>query len=478
MMQACGAVMRHASVTTATTAAVDACILTERASAQAISANRSWLATTGFQMKTCAFTVQSDKVEAALPALQENWAEVKRSILQSETAVISAVALQIQGAQRVMTESVGASLTVTTSQNTHTHVLLGQILQALQPGFTATNATASGQMHYQGNEKLQMMPAASFQSPDMIPAASFLRPGASFSPATFGDEGGHVHYEGNETLQMMPAASFQSLDMLPAASFLRLGASFSPEPFGDEGGHCDDFIMLMTDQEEAAYSTLSSVDNLCGEPVFHTAVPHNHLHLLQKNGTDTCSLPDCAMDANCFANQEWDPDVGPPFTLERAQQSTSTTLMPPATPIQPPTSVPSTSRTLQNDARSPNPSWVRVSGIPRTEQTDDRRLSTMRTPTANAPAEARKPLSAMSAGQLPALRMRTVGTSGRALDKSSIENENQLCNAHSSLFSKLLSPDRMRDVLTEQTARGNNSSSSAFYWHSKQISGPPLCPIS
>jgi riboflavin biosynthesis pyrimidine reductase len=124
MMQACGAVMRHASVTTATTAAVDACILTERASAQAISANRSWLATTGFQMKTCAFTVQSDKVEAALPALQENWAEVKRSILQSETAVISAVALQIQGAQRVMTESVGASLTVTTSQNTHTHVLL------------------------------------------------------------------------------------------------------------------------------------------------------------------------------------------------------------------------------------------------------------------------------------------------------------------------------------------------------------------
>ena len=124
MMQACGAVMRHASVTTAIAAAVDACVLTERASAQSISANRSWLAPHGFQMKTCAFTVQSDKVEAALPALQENWAEVKRSILQSETAVISAVAQQIQGAQRVITETVGVSLAATTSQNNHTHASL------------------------------------------------------------------------------------------------------------------------------------------------------------------------------------------------------------------------------------------------------------------------------------------------------------------------------------------------------------------
>ncbi len=83
MMEACGAVMRHASVTTAIAAAVDACVSIERASAQSISANRSLLAPHGFQMKTCAFTVQSDKVEAALPAIQENWAEVKNSILQS-----------------------------------------------------------------------------------------------------------------------------------------------------------------------------------------------------------------------------------------------------------------------------------------------------------------------------------------------------------------------------------------------------------
>jgi hypothetical protein len=109
-------------------------------------------------------------------------------------------------------------------------MLLCQILQALQPGFTATNVTANGQMHYQGNE----------------------------------------------TLQMMPAASFQSIEMMPAASFLMPGASFSPETFGDKGGHSDDFIMLLSDQQDAAYSMLSSVDNLCGEPVFHTAVPQNH----------------------------------------------------------------------------------------------------------------------------------------------------------------------------------------------------------
>ena len=104
LVEACATVMRHASVTTEIAAAVESSILTERASAQSISANRSWLAPLGFHMKTCAFTVQSEKVEAALPALQENWAVVKRSILQSETAVISAVAQQIQGAQHVITE--------------------------------------------------------------------------------------------------------------------------------------------------------------------------------------------------------------------------------------------------------------------------------------------------------------------------------------------------------------------------------------
>jgi len=76
IIETCATVMRHASVTTARAVAVESSILTERASAQSISDNRSSLAPHGFQMKTCAFTVQSEKVEAALPALQENWAEV------------------------------------------------------------------------------------------------------------------------------------------------------------------------------------------------------------------------------------------------------------------------------------------------------------------------------------------------------------------------------------------------------------------
>ena len=55
--------MCHASVTTEITAAVDVRILTERASAQSISASTLWLVPHGFNMKTCGFTVQSDKVE-------------------------------------------------------------------------------------------------------------------------------------------------------------------------------------------------------------------------------------------------------------------------------------------------------------------------------------------------------------------------------------------------------------------------------
>jgi hypothetical protein len=100
ILETCRTVMRHVSVTTAIETAVDVCILTERASAQSISGSRLCLVPHGFNMKICGFTVQSDKVEAVLPALQENWAEVKRSILQSETAVITAVAQQMQGAAR------------------------------------------------------------------------------------------------------------------------------------------------------------------------------------------------------------------------------------------------------------------------------------------------------------------------------------------------------------------------------------------
>ena len=85
--------MCHASVTTEITAAVDVRILTERASAQSISASTLWLVPHGFNMKTCGFTVQSDKVEVVLPVLQENWEEVKSSILQSETVVITGLKL-------------------------------------------------------------------------------------------------------------------------------------------------------------------------------------------------------------------------------------------------------------------------------------------------------------------------------------------------------------------------------------------------
>ncbi len=52
--------------------------------------------------------MQSDNVDAILPGLQENWAEMKRSILQAQEAVTIAVAQQIQGAQLVITEAVGA----------------------------------------------------------------------------------------------------------------------------------------------------------------------------------------------------------------------------------------------------------------------------------------------------------------------------------------------------------------------------------
>ena len=56
------------SVTTEIAAAVDACILTDRASTQSISVTRVGLAPHGFNMKACGFTVESDKVDAALPA--------------------------------------------------------------------------------------------------------------------------------------------------------------------------------------------------------------------------------------------------------------------------------------------------------------------------------------------------------------------------------------------------------------------------
>ncbi len=71
MLEACRTVMRHTSVTTEIAASVDVCILTERASAQSISARTAALAPHGFNMKTCGFTVQSDKVDASLSALQE-----------------------------------------------------------------------------------------------------------------------------------------------------------------------------------------------------------------------------------------------------------------------------------------------------------------------------------------------------------------------------------------------------------------------
>ncbi len=139
MLEACRTVMCHTSVTTEIVASVDVCILTERASVQSISARTAALVPHGFNMKTCGFTVQSDKVDASLPALQENWEEVKCSILQSETVVVTVVSQEIQGAHHVITESDGVSLAATTSQNNHTHMILGQILQVLLSRFTTAN---------------------------------------------------------------------------------------------------------------------------------------------------------------------------------------------------------------------------------------------------------------------------------------------------------------------------------------------------
>lgn len=266
ILEACRTVMRHASVTTEISVTVDVCILTERASAQSISATRLWLVPHGFNMKTCGFTVQSDKVDASLPALQENWAEVKRSILQSETAVITAVAQQIQGAQHVITESVGASLAVTTSQNNHTHMMLGQILQVLQSGFAAADAPANGQMHYQGNETLQM-PVVSFMHDTSRPQWNhFAAP-----PEKVGLETSSTHAS-------------------PIPTALQWANMCKDTHMGDEGEHSVDFMMAMTDQEEQAYRMLSSVGNLCGESVFDTVVQENPYHLLTEKmaPTPTC----------------------------------------------------------------------------------------------------------------------------------------------------------------------------------------------
>jgi DNA polymerase III epsilon subunit-like protein len=173
---------------------------------------------------------------------------------------------------------------------------------------------------------------------------------------------------------------------------------------GDEGEHSDDLIVAMTGQDVQAYSdTYMSAANFD-------------------------SLPGCAMDADYSAAIGFEatdcqmqiPSASTTASMERAQQSTSTTQM-----------------------------------------TDDRRLSTMETPRATAPAQGRTPLSAISAGQLPNSPPRRSPaanslTSVRAKDNSSIENEQPRFSdaAHAHLFSKLLSEEAMRGVLSEQTAIG------------------------
>ena len=95
----CQKLMLHPSVNSQITAAVDNFIHIERASAQSISTIRVSLAECGFNMKSCGFTLQNDKMEADLPGLQESWDEVKRSIVQSQNAVVTVVTHQIQSTQ-------------------------------------------------------------------------------------------------------------------------------------------------------------------------------------------------------------------------------------------------------------------------------------------------------------------------------------------------------------------------------------------
>jgi hypothetical protein len=203
-------------------------------------------------MKTCGFTTQSDKVDADLPGLQENWAEVKRSILQSEGAVMTAVAQQIQGAQQVITEAVGAGLTATSSQNNQTHMILRQILKVLQPGCAAANAPANNAM-------------PNVTAPEMQPIWRGMH--------------GQKEDQGNQRLQMplhnhlpLPMSSMHgSPNMSPTTTALHAENVCNDVHMGDEQEDVGIFFTDMGDQEEQAYSLLSNVSNMRDEQNFYTA---------------------------------------------------------------------------------------------------------------------------------------------------------------------------------------------------------------
>ncbi len=159
----CQQLMNHACVNTETAAAVDDCVRIERASAQSIPASRLALIDLGFAMRQCGFTVQNDKMAAALPQFEQQWADVKRSVLQAQNAVVAAVAQQIQGAQEVITEAVGTGFANVTSQNNHTHTILNQLLQLVQNGRGTANAPEE-RLPYQPFTPLTGMCARRFRS--------------------------------------------------------------------------------------------------------------------------------------------------------------------------------------------------------------------------------------------------------------------------------------------------------------------------
>jgi hypothetical protein len=313
----CQQLMNHACVNTETVAAVDDCVRIERASAQSISAKRLTLIDLGFAMRQCGFTVQNDKMAAALPQLEQQWADVKRSVLQSQNAVVAAVAQQIQGAQEVITEAVGTGFALSNSQNNHTHTILNQLLQLVQNGRGTANApeerlnhcTSMSYLPYQPFTPLTGMPYQSCTADTGMPYPSFAASGMPHESFTASADCTGMH-------PLSPPLIPDTLYMSYAPEEPDDLLCHSPEIFVSTGLHHSDSISDHFFATDHTFCTdLISVTPQTSEVVgqistgLHESIS-DHFFAADHTGADLTVTPRCSQKEHCSQRQNRPPATG------------------------------------------------------------------------------------------------------------------------------------------------------------------------